>query len=78
MGFCFVLGPCVRCQQPFTFNPLRVPSVRVDGQREPICAACVATVNPIRLARGLAPIVPLPGAYEPLAADAWPDQDESA
>ena len=75
MPFCFVLGACVRCHQPFTFNPLLVPSVRVDGQREPVCQACVDAVNPIRAARGLAPIVPLPGAYEPLDAAAWPVDD---
>jgi hypothetical protein len=33
--------------------------------REPIYEGCVARVNPIRIANGLAPIVPLPDAYEP-------------
>jgi len=41
-----------------------VPSVRIGHAREPICQACVDRVNPTRIAGGLAPIVPLPGAYE--------------
>ena len=65
MGYVFALGPCVGCKQTFMFNPLSVPSVRVDGgPREPICAACVARWNPIRVANGLPPIVPAPDAYE--------------
>jgi hypothetical protein len=40
-------------------------SSAVTGKREPICLACVEKLNPIRVKNGLAPIVPLPGAYEP-------------
>jgi hypothetical protein len=61
----FVLGPCIGCGQLFTFNADRVPSVTIKGHREPICAACVLRVNPRRIANGLDPIVPLPGAYDP-------------
>jgi len=63
----FVLGQCFGCRRLFTFNADLVPSISIgiDGIREPICAACVAKVNPRRLANGLDPIVPLPGAYEP-------------
>ena len=48
---------------------MRVPSipaaVNPTGTREPICQACVDRANPERIKRGLAPIVPLPDAYEP-------------
>jgi hypothetical protein len=42
----------------FNYNPVRVPSIA------PICAACVARMNRLRIAKGLDPIVPLPDAYE--------------
>jgi hypothetical protein len=65
-GYVFALGPCYGCKQPFSYNPHRVPSVVVDGVREPICRGCVAIANPRRKANGLPEIVPLPDAYEPL------------
>lgn len=55
---------CAGCRQVFFYNPVRVPSIRINGVREPICRACVERVNPRRIANGLAPIVPLPGAYD--------------
>jgi hypothetical protein len=61
----YVLGECIGCHRVFTFNADRVPSLTVNGTREPICIDCVHRVNPRRVANGLAPIVPLPGAYEP-------------
>jgi hypothetical protein len=48
----------------FSFNPNKVPSIRLDGERRPFCRACVAHLNTIRVAKDLPPIVPLPGAYE--------------
>ena len=62
------MSACVGCGRLFGgYSPTRVPSVRLhaDGEREPICATCVARVNPRRVANGLPPIVPLPGAYDP-------------
>lgn len=61
----YALGECFRCKQLFSFNPYRVPSITVNGTREPFCLDCVEQVNPIRIANGLDPIVPLPGAYDP-------------
>jgi hypothetical protein len=63
MGVAFCMGNCIGCGRRFTFNPVRVPSLTVNGQREPICRACVDRVNPIRKANGLEQIVPLPDAY---------------
>ena len=66
MSYVHLMSPCYGCGQPFTYHPNKVPSIRdpQTGNREPICQACVDKVNPRRIARGLQPIVPLPGAYE--------------
>lgn len=64
--YAFVMSACIGCQRIFSYNPLRVPSVRVNGMREPICRACVERANPQRIANGLEPIVPFPDAYEPV------------
>lgn len=64
MGYVMAMGPCIGCKLPFSFNPIKVPSLTINGTREPICQACVDRVNPVRKANGLEPIVPLPGAYE--------------
>ena len=65
-GYVFVFGPCIGCRRPFGYNPHWVPSLTVDGQREPICRDCVALANPRRKANGLPEIAPHPEAYEPL------------
>ncbi len=59
------LVECYGCGRAFTCNPDLVPSVLVEGVREPVCESCVERANPEREKNGLAPIVPLPGAYEP-------------
>lgn len=64
-GYMFAFSACFGCKRPFSYNPERVPSVVVDGVREPICQECVTRVNPLRLAKGLEPIAVLSGAYEP-------------
>lgn len=64
MGYMWCMALCFRCKTCFGFNPHKVPSVTVNGTREPICLNCVTAVNPKRIANGLEPIVPLPGAYE--------------
>lgn len=67
MGFVTCFGPCIVCGIPFAFNPVKVPSVRVNGVREPICRGCVELANPVRKEKGLPEIQILPGAYD--AAD---------
>lgn len=64
MAYMHAMSNCFACKQLFTYNPDLVPSIRVNGSREPICQSCVDRVNPMRKANGLEPIVPLPGAYE--------------
>jgi hypothetical protein len=68
VGFAFVTSACFGCGQLMSYNPLRVPSIRhpQTRSREPICQSCVERVNPQRIANGLEPIVPLPGAYDPI------------
>lgn len=65
MGYMLATGGCVNCQAMFTFNPDLVPSVVVNGSREPICRPCVEWANPQREKAGLQTINILPGAYEP-------------
>jgi Fe-S-cluster-containing dehydrogenase component len=73
-GVVFAYGACIGCHRMFWFNPFRVPSCIVDGTREPVCRECVARANPRRIANGLPPIVPLPGAYEPADESEWIDE----
>lgn len=65
-GWVFVHSACVGCGRPFAYNPHHVPSIRVNGEREPVCQMCVDLANPLRIKNGLDPIVPHPDAYEPL------------
>lgn len=61
-------GACYGCGRIFGFNPVHVPSLPAHltstGTKEPICLDCVTRANPMRVANGLAPIVPHPEAYE--------------
>jgi hypothetical protein len=65
MGYMYVIGNCFGCGNRFTFNADKVPSIPINGVREPVCANCVERANLMREANGLDPIVVLPGAYEP-------------
>ena len=65
MGFMYVIGNCYACSVLFAFNADWVPSIPIDGVREPICRDCVARANPIRKQNGLEPIWVHPEAYEP-------------
>lgn len=64
MAFMSCMGPCVGCRQVFSFNPDRVPSIRVDGVRQPVCADCMVRVNIERKAAGLEPFSIPAGAYD--------------
>jgi hypothetical protein len=64
MAFVSVIGTCYGCGKPFSFHPNKVPSIRVDGVRQPICKSCVDHVNPIRKEKGLPPITYPSDAYE--------------
>jgi hypothetical protein len=65
-GFIFAHGQCVACCTFLSFNPHRVPSLVVEGTREPLCRGCFDRWNKIhRLEQGLEPIAIHPDAYQP-------------
>jgi len=66
MGFAIMMGNCINCGQQFSFNPHKVPSVRINGKREPVCRQCIEAANPERIKRGLPPFEIHPDAYEPI------------
>lgn len=63
MGYVIAMGSCLACRQVFSFNPMRVPSIRVNGVLEPVCGACMALVNAKRVAAGVEPHPIMDGAY---------------
>lgn len=65
MGWMYVLGECWSCGRLFGFNAERVPSIRVQGERQPVCRHCMERANMRRVAAGLEPLEILPGAYDP-------------
>lgn len=66
-GYVFMIAACVLCKQPFSFNPHKVPSLMVNGTKEPLCEGCHKAANLARKAAGVPPWPePLEGAYEPM------------
>ena len=65
MTFVSVIGDCYGCKRIFSFNPDFVPSLRVNGIKEPFCKSCIDKANPVRIANGLEPLRIHPMAYEP-------------
>lgn len=63
MGVCFAISACINCGRVFPYNPVLVPSVRVNGSREPICDRCIGPINAKRVELGLEPAVVHPNAY---------------
>lgn len=63
MGYALATSTCYGCGRLFSYNPVRVPSIRINGSREPICGDCISRANPKRVANGLDPIVPHRDAY---------------
>jgi hypothetical protein len=68
-GWVLAFGSCCSCRRPFSFNPNKVPSVRIDGERRPVCEDCIDRANAQRRVQGLAPHVPHPAAYEPVSEE---------
>ena len=74
MAFMSCMGNCVSCGALFSFNPERVPSIRVirkggqwvpdpTGSREPLCQSCVERGNRILAEKGMPLIEIVEGAY---------------
>jgi len=64
MGFVLCTGCCAACGRLFTFNPVRVPSMRINGVREPICEPCIRAANADRVKAGLEPFHVPGDAYQ--------------
>jgi len=65
MGYAICTSACYGCKRLFSYNPLRVPSLRIDGIKEPFCQDCISRANVARKTKGLDPLVPHPDAYSP-------------
>lgn len=65
-GYVLAWGTCFACGFPFSFNPHKVPSIRFEGEREPVCGPCMEIVNTRRVASGMDPHPIEDDAYEPL------------
>lgn len=64
MAYVLVTSPCYACKIPFAYNPNKVPSLTIAGERQPFCRSCIDKANPLRIQNGLPPIIPAPDAYE--------------
>lgn len=65
-GYAYIISPCINCGTIIHYHPHKVPSIRVNGNREPLCANCAGEWNRIhRTSKGL-PAIPIdPEAYQP-------------
>jgi hypothetical protein len=45
MGYAIMYGICVACKRTIAFNPHKVPSLMINGKREPICKNCAERWN---------------------------------
>jgi hypothetical protein len=64
MGYAMALGECLLCSKPFYFNPVKVPSFRVNGVKQPMCSLCMEQVNLKRKLMGVEEFVIPSDAYE--------------
>lgn len=63
-GFAVCIGTCICCGKTFSFNPVRVPSIRDSKNvRQPVCKTCVDRANPERVKKGLPEIKYSEDAY---------------
>ena len=73
MGYVMMFGNCCACGRQISFNPNKVPSIRIEGERRPVCKACIDAANSKRKEMGLPLFEIDPEAYEPANEDeiAW-------
>lgn len=67
MGYMIAMGACATCGKIISFNPERVPSVRINGVKEPVCRTCIERENARRAPLNdpkLPPLTIMPGAYD--------------
>jgi hypothetical protein len=63
MGYAVVIGSCCACHKIIGFNPHAVPSLLVNGKREPLCKTCAIRWNELHpdIAKPIQP-----NAYKPI------------
>lgn len=66
MGYAFVMGTCFGCYRRISYNPNKVPSIWVDGERQAICRNCASIVQRNQRRDGLKVTLIHPQAYEPV------------
>ena len=62
MGYISMIAYCIACKTLIQFNPHKVPSLVVNGVKEPLCESCANRWNQLH-PENARPI--LKGAYEP-------------
>lgn len=72
MGYVLMMGACIGCGNPMSFNPNKVPAIKdANGVKQPICKTCHDIFNDERERLGVERWPePLPGAYEAADEDA--------
>lgn len=69
-SFALLYCNCVACHKPIAVNPNYCPSLRINGERKPLCMSCFDKWNVIhRLNKGLVPLPLHRKAYAPCPAD---------
>ena len=64
-GHMFMVASCCSCRAVVFCNPERVPSLVIEGVREPLCRSCFDLWNDIhRTSKGLEPVALDPAAYD--------------
>lgn len=66
MAVVSLIATCAACWRVFSCNPRTVPSIRVDGVREPLCETCARNWNTLH-----------PDRARPIAPDAYTPVDET-
>ncbi|MEK0326432.1 MAG: hypothetical protein QQN63_12085 [Nitrosopumilus sp.] len=66
MGYIMATSACYGCKCIFSYNPQKVPSIRIDGVREPVCELCIMAANRQREKLGLDLHVIHSDAYKPI------------
>lgn len=67
MAYATVFSPCLNCNRVFGYNPHKVPSILVNGVKEPVCLDCIEAENARREANDLELLPePHPEAYQPI------------
>ena len=64
MGYAFLTTNCAACGALVTCNPVKVPSITVNGSKQAICKGCFNRWNELhRTSKGLPPVALDPEAY---------------